>query len=113
MIAKLVCLASLVLACSLSATTVNEKCPIEGKDVAGKKTSSLTVKFCCKKCKTTFDKEPTKYLGILAEAKEGTCPLSHKKVDDDVSSTLVVGTCCGDCKDKFDATHKQYLPKVK
>jgi YHS domain-containing protein len=106
-------LGSILLACSLSAATINEKCPVEGKDVAGKKTSSLIVKFCCKKCKTMFDKEPTKYLTVLSEAKDGVCPLSLKKVDDDVSTTLVVGTCCGDCKEKFDAAPKQFLPKVK
>ena len=98
---------------SLYAATINEKCPVEGKEVAGKKTSSVTVTFCCKKCKATFDKEPAKYLTVLSEAKEGVCPLSHKKADEDVTSTLVVGTCCGDCKEKFDAAPKPFLSKLK
>lgn len=113
MIKTIIAFVSVVSACTLSAAPMNEKCPVEGKDVAGKKTSSVTVTFCCKKCKATFDKEPAKYLTVLSEAKEGVCPLSHKKADEDVSSTLVVGTCCGDCKEKFEADPKQFLRKVK
>lgn len=113
MIRKLITLAIFSMAWTLSAAPINANCPVEGKEVAGKKTSTLTIKFCCKKCKATFDKEPTKYLTVLSEAKDGACPLSHKKVDDDVSSELVVGTCCGDCKEKFDAAPKPFLPKLK
>jgi YHS domain-containing protein len=95
------------------AAPLNEKCPVEGKEVAGKKTSSLLVSFCSKKCKDMFDKAPANYMAVLAETKDGTCPMSHKKSDPGVSSTLVIGTCCGDCKEKFDAAPKQFLAKVK
>ena len=43
---------------------VNKKCPIANKDVADGNTSSasMTVGFCCEKCKTTFDADPKKYI---------------------------------------------------
>jgi YHS domain-containing protein len=43
---------------------VNKKCPISSKDVADGNTStaSMTVGFCCAKCKTTFDADPKKYI---------------------------------------------------
>ena len=42
----------------------NKKCPIANKDVADGNTSSasMTVGFCCEKCKTTFDADPKKYI---------------------------------------------------
>jgi hypothetical protein len=42
----------------------NKKCPISSKDVADGNTStaSMTVAFCCGKCKTTFDADPKKYI---------------------------------------------------
>lgn len=95
------------------AAPLNDKCPVEGRNVAGKKTSTLSVAFCTKKCKEMFDKQPASYLMELAETKDGICPMSHKKVDKTVTSELVIGTCCGDCKEKFDAAPKKFLGKVK
>lgn len=42
----------------------NKKCPISSKDVAEGNTStaSMTVAFCCGKCKTSFDADPKKYI---------------------------------------------------
>ena len=44
---------------------VNKKCPVANKDVTDGNTStaSMTVGFCCEKCKTTFDADPKKYIG--------------------------------------------------
>ena len=44
---------------------VNKKCPVANKDVADGNTStaSMTVGFCCEKCKTSFDADPKKYIG--------------------------------------------------
>ena len=95
------------------AAPLNEKCPVEGRSVAGKKTSTVTVAFCSKKCKEMFDKQPASYLMELAETKDGFCPMSHKKVDAALTSELVIGTCCGDCKEQFDAAPKKFLGKVK
>lgn len=106
-------LLSVALAGFPFAAPVNGKCPVEGKDVAGKKSSSVTVTFCCKKCKAKFDKEPASYLVELSEAKEGFCLFSHKRADKEVTSTLEVGTCCGDCKEKFDAAPRKFLSKLK
>jgi YHS domain-containing protein len=42
----------------------NTKCPIANKAVAEGNTSSasMTVGFCCEKCKTTFEADPKKYI---------------------------------------------------
>lgn len=42
----------------------NKKCPTSGKPVVDGKTAtaSMTVGFCCDKCKAEFDKDPKKYL---------------------------------------------------
>ncbi len=42
----------------------NSKCDISGKDINKEKTAkaSLTVAFCCEKCKGNFDKDPKKYI---------------------------------------------------
>lgn len=43
---------------------VNKKCVVSNKDVASGNTStaSMTVAFCCDKCKTTFEADPKKYI---------------------------------------------------
>ena len=43
---------------------VNKKCPIGNKDVADGNTAvaTMTVGFCCEKCKTSFDADPKKYI---------------------------------------------------
>ena len=42
----------------------NKKCVVANKDVAEGNTStaSMTVGFCCEKCKATFDADPKKYI---------------------------------------------------
>jgi endogenous inhibitor of DNA gyrase (YacG/DUF329 family) len=42
----------------------NKKCPTSGKDVVKDKTAtaSMTVAFCCDKCKAEFEKNPSKYM---------------------------------------------------
>ena len=44
------------------AKELNKKCPTSGKPVADGKTAeaSLTVGFCCEKCKAEFDKDVKK-----------------------------------------------------
>lgn len=46
---------------------VNKKCVVSNKDVAEGNTApaSMTVGFCCEKCKATFDADPKKYLSKL------------------------------------------------
>ncbi len=42
----------------------NKKCPVSNKDLAdgNTTTAAMTVGFCCKKCKTTFEADPKKYI---------------------------------------------------
>lgn len=42
----------------------NTKCDTSGKDVNKEKTAkaSMTVAFCCDKCKAAFEKDPKKYI---------------------------------------------------
>jgi YHS domain-containing protein len=42
----------------------NKKCPVANKDLAdgNTTTASMTVGLCCKKCKTTFEADPKKYI---------------------------------------------------
>ena len=42
----------------------NTKCPVSNKDISKDKTAtaSMTVAFCCEKCKAEFDKDPKKYM---------------------------------------------------
>ena len=102
-----------MLAQGFAAVPANSKCPIEGKDVAGKKTSEVTVEFCCKKCKAKFDAAPATYAVELAKTANGKCPLSGEPIDKKAKSTLVIGTCCADCKAEFEKDPKKHLAKVK
>lgn len=47
-----------------TASPVNKKCPVGNKDVVDGNTAnaSMTVGFCCEKCKATFDADPKKYI---------------------------------------------------
>lgn len=103
----------MVLTQGFAAAPANSKCPIEGKDVAGKKTSEISVSFCCKKCKARFDAAPASFMVEFAKTADGKCPLSGEVVDKKMKSTLVVGTCCGDCKTEFDKDPKKHLAAAK
>jgi YHS domain-containing protein len=106
-------IATCFLSAAYSAEPVNTECPIKGSEIAGKKTSSVEVGFCCEKCKEKFDKAPKDFLKQVAEAAEGKCPVSGKAVSADAKSTIEVGTCCNSCKGKFDAEPKKFLGKLK
>ena len=56
--------AGLLFAGAAQAEPANKKCPVSGKDVKADQTSdvSVTVGFCCEKCKAEFDKDPKKYM---------------------------------------------------
>lgn len=59
---------SLIAAGVAIAAPVNTVCPISGKDVDASITSKHKgedVAFCCNKCKTKFDAEPSKYEGKI------------------------------------------------
>ncbi len=101
------------LAQCFAAEAINTKCPIKGNDVTGKKTSEVSVSFCCKKCKAKFDAAPASFIADVAKTADGKCPLSGEASDENIKSTLVVGTCCGDCKAEFDKDPKKHLAKVK
>lgn len=52
---------------------INKKCPVSGKDVDPKQTSTYkdqVIGFCCGDCKGKFDKEPEKYIGKVKEFKK-------------------------------------------
>ena len=102
-----------LLSAAHSAESINTTCPIKGSEIAGKKTSSIEVGFCCEKCKEKFDKAPKDFLKQVAEAAEGKCPVSGKAVSADAKSTIQVGTCCNSCKGKFDAEPKKFLGTLK
>ena len=110
-----------IIACGLMlsltqsfAGPVNTECPIKGKKVdSSSKTSDIEVTFCCKKCKTAFDKDVLSGLQKFAAAKDGKCPVSGKDVDPACKSTASVATCCGGCKKKLDKDPKKHLASVK
>jgi YHS domain-containing protein len=56
----------------VSASPVNTKCPVSGKDVESGFTATFetkTVGFCCDKCQAKFEKEPKAYADkIVADA---------------------------------------------
>lgn len=87
---------------AIAEDAVNTKCPIKGKEVDGSKSVSLTVKFCCEKCKAKFDKDPLASAAKVAAAKEGKCPISGKDVSDDQTSTVKIAVCCNSCKKKAE-----------
>jgi YHS domain-containing protein len=104
--------ASIGMAATRTASAVNSKCPISGKDVDKDKTSEVKVSFCCGNCKGKFEKDPTAALGKIDKLPNEKCPMAGKPVGD-ASSTVTIGFCCGDCKEKFDKDPAKYLGKVK
>jgi len=103
----------IMLSQGFAGTPAKTKCPIEGRDIAGKKTSEVAVSFCCKKCKGKFDAAPASFIAEVARTADGKCPLSGEATDEKVTSTLTIGTCCGDCKAEFDKDPKKHLVKAK
>ena len=62
---------------------LNKTCPVKGKKIAEDKQTQLTISFCCGKCKSKFDKDPSAFLGKVAAAEDGKCPVSGEEVDED------------------------------
>jgi YHS domain-containing protein/mono/diheme cytochrome c family protein/uncharacterized membrane protein len=105
-----------------NAAPANAKCPVSGKDVDAKFTSTYegrVVAFCCGDCKAAFDKEPQKFAAKLAppaaKPVNAKCPVSGKDVDPKFTSTYegrVVAFCCGDCKAAFDKEPQKFAAKL-
>ncbi|MEM6279187.1 MAG: hypothetical protein AAF733_06890 [Verrucomicrobiota bacterium] len=93
-------------------TVINDVCPIKGKEVDGSKAVEVTATFCCGKCVTKFEADPTKYADKLASAEEGFCAFSGKEVDPDAVASVSIGVCCGGCVKKVSADPLEYLGEV-
>ena len=102
----------------------NEKCPVSGQAVDAEQTVTLTrtIGFCCGKCLSKFEKDPSAIAGkVLALApKEGpvnaSCPVKGKAVDAS-SKTVDVGgqtvaVCCGGCAKKLKANPDKFEVKA-
>ena len=94
-----------------TAGTVNDKCPLSGKDVANA-TSDVEIKFCCEKCVGAYEKDPVKVLNKLTKVPNDKCPVSGKAVGEE-KATASVGFCCNNCKGKFDEAPEKFVKKIK
>ncbi|HYE99515.1 MAG TPA: hypothetical protein VEJ18_11420 [Planctomycetota bacterium] len=101
----------LAWAAGRSADTLNDKCPLSGKDVANA-TSDVEVKLCCDKCVAAYEKDPAKVLGKVTKLPNDKCPVSGKAVGE-AKVTASIGFCCNNCKGKFDEAPEKHLGKVK
>lgn len=112
--------------------------PIDVCIVSGEKLGSMgdpivhdyegrEVKFCCKNCVATFEKEPAKYLEALDKAivkKQGdnyplsTCVVSGEKFGEMgkaveiVYDNELVRLCCNGCKKDFAKDPDKYMKKI-
>jgi YHS domain-containing protein len=70
--------------------------------------------FCSEGCKTSFDKEPEKYLAALPTAKDPVCGMDVKK-DGAPFTYEYKGAkyyfCCDNCKTEFSKNPEKYLDK--
>lgn len=112
-VSLIACALMMTLSQGFAADPVNKECPIKGKAVDGSKAADIEVAFCCKKCKTAFDKDPIAGLVKYAKAKDGKCPVSGKDVDTAVASKVSVAVCCGGCKGKLTKDPKKHLAGLK
>ena len=93
------------------ANTVNDKCPVAGKEV-GSASSDVEVKFCCEKCVGAYEKNPAAVLNKVGKLPNEKCPVSGKPVGE-AKATASIGFCCNNCKGKFEEAPEKFLPKVK
>ena len=96
------------------------KCPVSGKDLASATapidfvSGTRLVRFCCKDCVASFQKDPAKVMGQVDQAmidaqKKSypltTCPISSKPIEgagvDYLYGTRLVRFCCPKCPDAF------------
>lgn len=91
---------------------LNDTCPVKGESVEDGKTVEYTASFCCGKCVSKFEKDPSKYVGELANAEEGKCPFSGKDLDPEATATVVIGVCCGGCEKKVTADPDKYIKEI-
>lgn len=103
-------------------------CPVMGSaidksvfiDYQGKR-----IYFCCGSCKAEFEKEPAKYLKILADDGEKpallalvpqkTCPVMGGAIDRSIYVDYKgkrVYFCCGGCPGQFEKNPEKYLRKL-
>ena len=107
----IICAFAFCMAQGIAGETINDVCPIKGKEV--KKTVPVKVSFCCKKCKAKFKKAPGDFLEKFAKAKDGECPISGKDIDEEQHAIVKVGVCCNGCAKKLRADPKKYIGDVK
>ncbi len=103
-------------------------CPVLGKKIAdvSKAPKSVyngkTYYFCCKNCKTKFDKDPARYVkpGPARKVISAVCPVMGTRIADvtkaagkSVYKGKTYYFCCPMCKPMFDKNPEKYLHKKK
>ena len=119
--------AATALAPAFAATTakkpVSAICPVLGTkipDISKAPAKSVykgkTYYFCCKICKSKFDKDPGKYIKKPVSA---VCPVMGTKIPDiskaagkSVYKGKTYYFCCPSCKPKFDKNPEKYIEKA-
>ena len=96
-----------------AADSVNDKCPVLGKDVDASKTSEVKVKLCWKDCKEKWDKDTAAMLAKIDKLPNAKCPVTGEDAGNDCVVSATVAFCCGNCKGKFDKDSAPYLKSIK
>lgn len=100
---------------------VQVTCPVSGKAVDGKATSTVggqTVAFCCQNCPAKYEKDPASYKYKLEDCYtyQTRCPVSGEKIDPaaytDLSTGQRVYLCCAECGGKLLKDPAKYAPKL-
>ncbi len=110
-------------------------CPVMGKTIPDIKQAAAksvykgkTYYFCCQGCKPKFDKDPQKYIKLLAAKQaaaakstkvvSAVCPVMGNRIPDvskAAAKSVYKGTtyyfCCPDCKPQFDKNPENYIHK--
>jgi|SRR3990167_1367357 len=77
----------------------------------------VTYYFCSKDCKVDFDKNPSKYLKVVAPPKGAVDPVCHMKIDElkrfitCVYQDKVYYFCSDHCRTKYMENSDQYSQK--
>lgn len=101
---------------------VNTQCPVSGEPVDAEEISTYTkvVGFCCEKCLTKHNKNPTAGVAKIAAMPAGKivnseCPLSGEAIDAEQTAVFhgaKVGLCCKKCLAKFEKDPATVAAKV-
>ncbi len=101
----------------VSATYVNTKCPLSGKEVDTAVTvdyKGAKVGLCCEKCQAKFDAKEHGSKVVMDNAGNEACVFSGNDIDPDANAVISVqvGLCCGKCAKKFAEAPDKAIAKV-